>query len=86
MFMAWMRLAFDSARLYQEVQMVIALRMMKLALGGPHAEREARRMIAEKGIAFAEAASRLAVGGSVAHVMGSYSRRVSANRRRLSRR
>ena len=62
MLKAWMDFAFDSALLCAEAQEVMGLRLMKLAGGGPHAEREALRMVAEKGLAFAEAASSLAAG------------------------
>jgi hypothetical protein len=58
---------------------------MKLASGGVHAEREAFRMVAEKGIAFADAASSLAAGAPVERVMRRYRSIVRANRRRLSR-
>jgi hypothetical protein len=85
MLKAWMDFAFDSARLFAEAQEVMGLRLMKLAGGGPHAEREAVRMVAEKGFAFADAASSLAVGASVDRVMRRYRSIVRANRRRLSR-
>jgi hypothetical protein len=41
-------------------------------------------MVAEKGIAFAEAAATLASGGSMKKVVRRVRRRVSKNRRRLS--
>jgi hypothetical protein len=55
MLKAWMDFAFDSALLCAEAQEVMALRLMTLASGGAHAQSEAQRMVAEKGIAFAEA-------------------------------
>jgi hypothetical protein len=85
MFKAWMDLAFDSTMLCAEAQQVVGLRLMKLASGGVHAEREAFRMVAEKGIAFAEAASSLAAGAPVERVMRRYRSIVRANKRRLSR-
>jgi hypothetical protein len=85
MFKAWMDFAFASARLWQEANMVVSLRLVKLALGGAASQREAQRMIVEKGIAAFEAWSTLAAGGSVAQVMRRYGSRVSANKRRLSR-
>jgi hypothetical protein len=85
MFTAWMKFAADSARLYQETQEVMGLRMMKLALGGPAGQLEAQRMIAEKGFAFAEAAGSLAAGGSMERVVRRYRSHVRANKRRLSR-
>ena len=60
MFPNWMKFSLDAARLGYEVQTVMTLRMLKLARGGKAAEREATRMVAEKGVAFAEAAARLA--------------------------
>ena len=85
MLKAWMDFAFDSALLCAEAQEVMGLRLMKLAGGGPHAEREALRMVAEKGLAFAEAASSLAAGTPVERVMRRYRSIVRANKRRLSR-
>jgi len=85
MLIAWMDFAFDSALLCAEAQEVMGLRLMKLASGGPNAEREALRMVAEKGLAFAEAATSLAAGAPVARVMRRYRSIVRANKRRLSR-
>ncbi len=85
MFAAWMKFAADAARLCQETQEVIGLRMMKLALGGPDGQLEAQRMVAEKGFAFAEAAGSLAAGASVERVVRRYRSHVRANKRRLSR-
>jgi len=59
MMKAWTKFALDAARLNAEAQSVIALRMMQLAKGGKIAEREARRMVTEKSVAFAEAAATL---------------------------
>ena len=92
MFSTWMkfsfdaaRLGYDAARLGYEVQTVMTLRMLKLARGGKAAETEARRMVAEKGMAFAEAASTLATGGSMKKVVRRVRSRVNKNKRRLSR-
>jgi len=92
MFTSWMSLVFDAtrlgletARLGYEVQTVMTLRLLKLALGGKAAEREARRMVAEKGMALAEAAATLATGGSMDTVARRVRSRVSSNKRRLSR-
>ena len=63
MFAAWMKFALATARLGQETQEVMALRIMKLARGGTPSQLEAQRMLTEKGFALAEAASTLAVGG-----------------------
>jgi hypothetical protein len=85
MIKSWTKLALDAALLSAEAQSVIALRMMRLARGGKIAEREARRMVTEKGVAFAEAASTLATGGSMNKVVRRVRSRVAKNRRRLSR-
>ena len=60
MFLKWMKLSRDAARLGYEVQTVMTLRMLKFARGSKAAKTEARRMVAEKGVAFAEAAATLA--------------------------
>ena len=79
-------------RLALDAQQVIALRLAKLAAGGPKAQREATRMVSEKIKALADS-QRLVVsavargkGGKTAQqVIGLYQRRVSANKRRLSK-
>jgi hypothetical protein len=77
-----------------EAQTVIALRLARLAAGGALAQREAGRMVAEKGEALAEAqlvaaaalASGRGPGMAATRAFGTYKRAVSKNRRRLSRR
>jgi len=85
MYRAWMDLTFASARLCQEAQEVITLRVMKLALGDAASHREAQRMVMEKGFALAEAMGTLAMGGSMHKVVGRYRSQVRANKRRLTR-
>ena len=85
MLTAWMKFALATARLGQETQEVMALRMIKLARGGTPGQLEAQRMLTEKGFALAEAANTLAVGGSMAKVVRRYRSHVRANKRRLSR-
>ncbi|MGA0594153.1 hypothetical protein [Enterovirga sp. CN4-39] len=63
---------------------VIQLRLLKLALGGPKAKREARRMVSEKVLAAGSATRTLMTGGSPGQVVSGYRKRVRANRRRLS--
>ena len=84
MFPNWMKFSLDAARLGYEVQ-TVTLRILKLARGGKAAETEARRMVAEKGVAFAEAATTLATGGSMNRVVRRVRSRVSKNKQRLSR-
>ncbi len=83
--------AFRLTQLGFEAQSVIALRLMKLAMGGPAAKKEAKRMVSEKVAALAEAqidfARSIAFGNAEhapAKIIANYSRRVRANRRRLS--
>jgi len=86
MFAQWWKLSSDLAFAGMEAQGVIALRMMKLARGGPAAEREARRMVAEKIGASAEAAVALASGRSPDSVVRRTRTVIRANKKRLSKR
>jgi len=81
-----MKTWLDAATLGIEMQRVVALRLMKIAAGGPAAQVEASRMVTEKAAAFAEAATMLALGGSSKKVIRRYRSHVRANARRLSRR
>lgn len=82
---------FEAAQFGADSQHVIAMRMMKLASGGPQAATEARRMVTEKinafGVAQAAIMSALVSGSSIeaaavkAYVP--YRRAVRANSRRL---
>jgi hypothetical protein len=82
----------EAARFGADVQHVMALRMRRLALGGPLAVTEARQMFSEKVAAFGEAQgaimTSLAAGRSLdaaaVRAYGPYRRRVRANRRRLA--
>ena len=73
-------------RLAIEANSVIALRMMKLMLGGRRAaRREARLMVSEK-IGASVKASRSIIGGASAEdIIGQYRRRVAANAKRLGK-
>jgi hypothetical protein len=85
MFTPFFKFGLDSAMLAFESQQVIALRMAKLALGGPAATEEVTQMISEKAFAMAEAATHMAFGGSTHEVVRKYRRTVRANRKRLTR-
>lgn len=93
MFNPWFALGLETARLTWEAQMVIALRMMRLAAGGARSRSEARRLVSEKMEALAEAgtttASVLLSDGSshkaAKRVLTLYKNRVRRNRRRLSK-
>lgn len=89
----WIRIAAETAALGFESAAVMGLRLAGAARGGANAEREAWRMYSEKVVAFAElqalflsgslgATSSAATRGALKH----YRRKVSANRRRLTRR
>jgi hypothetical protein len=82
---------FEAARFGADVQRVVAFRMLRLASGGPGANKEFSRMVAEKLAAFGEAqrsiVASLAAGSSVEvtarKAYAPYRRAVRANRRRL---
>jgi hypothetical protein len=86
-FNAWI----DAAHFGADVQRVMALRIMRLASGGPDAATEAQQMISEKVSAFGEAQmaifTTLMAGQSLeaaaARAYAPYRRCVRANSRRL---
>ncbi len=86
----WLHLTLQSSKLAIEAQQVIALRLSKIAAGGPHAAREASTMVSEKMAALARAQVLMiqaAGSGRTAHgaksVLALYRRKVRANRHRL---
>ena len=82
---------FEAARFVTDSQRVVALRMMRLAAGGPQATTEARKMVSEKinafGVAQAAIMSALVTGSSLevaaVRAYAPYRRAVRANSRRL---
>jgi hypothetical protein len=91
-FRPWLDNYNSIIKLNVEAQQVISLRVMKLAYGGRRSEIESQRMISEKLAALAEAQigmlTDIATGqGFLApgRAIAVFQRRVSANRRRLSR-
>ena len=85
-----MNLTFDLWRAGFEAQQVIALRLAKLALGGPAATTEMNRMVSEKMTAAVEAQSAAAAAvltGDAAKIssrtVALYRRKMRANRNRL---
>jgi len=84
---------FDAMRFGADIQRVVALRMMRMAAGGPQASKEAHRMVAEKVAAAGEAQMAaflaLATGARPAtaakRARSRIHRTVRANKRRLSR-
>jgi hypothetical protein len=81
MLKSWIKLA----QLSVEAQQVIWLRTMKLAAGGPKADREAKLMVQEKIHIAQKEALKLMMGGSPDAMVGNYRRKVKANRKRLSK-
>lgn len=83
-------LGLDMWLLGMESAMVIGLRTLKLAAGGPAGEIESRRMVVEKIAALAELPLVLARSGQASpealtrSALRYYTRKVRANRRRLS--
>src|SRR5262249_27321786 len=77
-----------------DANVVVAMRLMRLAVGGALTQREAQRMVAEKVTAIAEAqataVTKMIMGGGMAAATKSasavYRRKVRANQRRLTRR
>ena len=84
MFAPWLKLAMDTTLLGMEAQAVIGIRLSQIALGrGTPAETQ--RMVTEKMLAFMEAATTVATGGTAHNVIRGYRRHVKANVRRLNR-
>lgn len=86
------KFVFDAFRLGATANMVIGLRLAKIAAGGQRADAESRRMVAEKVKAAqdagAAAATQIAKGagaGVPGRTLALYQKKVSANLRRLSK-
>lgn len=84
-------LAAQVMALAMEAQQLIALRLTRLAAGGPAAREEARMMVSEKITALHEAgeiARQAALGGKqdlgMANILQLYRKKIRANHRRLS--
>src|SRR5262245_6076392 len=83
-----------AAQVGWDANVVVAMRLMRLAARGALAQREAQRMVAEKVTAIAEAqaaaVAKMIMGGGMAAATKSasavYRRKVRANQRRLTRR
>ncbi|MBM1172957.1 hypothetical protein [Microvirga arabica] len=78
----WMKLTIDTTLLGLEAQSVIGLRLAQIALG-QGTPAEAQLMITEKMLAFMDAATTVATGGSTEALVEGYRRRVQAKARRL---
>jgi hypothetical protein len=83
----------DAAALALEVQGVVAMRLVKIAAGGPAADAECQLMMAEKfaacaaahGAATAALANGMSLQEAAALAMAPVRRKVHANHQRLSR-
>jgi hypothetical protein len=84
---------FQLAQAAWDANAVVAMRLTRLASGGALAQREAQRMVMEKGLTFAQAqmaaATKMMLGAGVAGATKSasdiYRRKLRSNRRRLVR-
>lgn len=91
MFSSMMKAWFEAAQFGADSQSVIAMRLMKIASGGPAASTEAERMVSEKVAAFAEAQGLMmaalisgkSLEAAAVKAYAPYRRAVRANRRRL---
>jgi hypothetical protein len=88
----WLRVGFDAWALAFEASSVIGLRALKIAAGGPSAEREARRMFSEKFAAGVALQTKALTGGlgltaptAAAKTLLHLRRKVRANRKRLTK-
>lgn len=79
------KLFVEMSMLAFEAQQAIWLRGMKLAAGGPAAEREASLMVKEKVSAGQNAILKAATGSAPVGIVRGYRRKVRANVRRLSK-
>lgn len=89
--MPWWRIGSDALAMWTDASMVIGLRAVKVATGGPAAQREMKLMIAEKIRASAEVQSAAATGAlghdlatATSRTLALYAPKVRANRRRLA--
>ena len=71
--------------LAMEANGVVAMRMMKLMLGGRKARREAELMVREKIKAGIEATANLMAGASADEIIHRYRQHVATNAKRLGR-
>ncbi len=86
----WADMAFQGTMLAIEAQQVIALRLSKIAMGGPDVQRETELMMSEKVAAMVESGQMMMAAAFSGDTTGSdrvvrlYRRKVRANRKRLS--
>lgn len=80
----WINLTLDATLLGLEAQSVIGMRLSQIAMG-KGSPAEAQLMMTEKMLAFVDAATTVAAGGSAHKVVDDYRRHVQANAKRLKR-
>ena len=80
----WIKLTIDTTLLGLEAQSVIGMRLSQIAMG-KGSPAEAQLMVTEKMLAFVDAATTVAAGGSAHKVVDDYRRHVQANAKRLKR-
>ncbi len=80
----WIKLTLDATLLGLEAQSVIGMRRSQIAMG-QGSPAEAQLMVTEKMLAFVDAATTVATGGSAHKVVQDCRRHVQANARRLKR-
>jgi hypothetical protein len=80
----WINLTLDATLLGLEAQSVIGMRLSQIAMG-KGSPAEAQLMVTEKMLAFVDAATTVAAGGSAHKVVDDYRRHVQANAKRLKR-
>jgi hypothetical protein len=90
---AWLALGFQAAQLGLDSQRVIVLRLIRLSGGGAAGFAEAQLTVTDKMAALTEAHVAVAAGAvtgdsrkSAAKVLRVFTKRVRANKRRLSKR
>jgi energy-converting hydrogenase Eha subunit H len=84
---------FQLAQATWDANVVVAMRLMRLASGGALAQREVQRMVTEKCLTFAQAQMTAAtktiagvgISGATKSASDVYRRKVRSNRRRLAR-
>ena len=88
----WSRIGFNAWSLGVEATSVIALRLLRIAAGGPAGEAEARLMVDEKIKAGLDLQTMALTGGlgltphgAATKTLAHYRRKVRANRRRLAK-
>jgi hypothetical protein len=88
----WLRVGFYAWSLSLEASSVVALRLLKIAVGGVAAEAETRLMVTEKieaGLALQALAMTGGLGlnanNGATKMLAHYRRKVRANRRRLAK-